>query len=81
MQFAGKVKWFLRLVALTGATVCGIWLVAFVCLLPRNYNWETRRFLPFIKQDIPTAIAVALGFLCLLMVYGYLVRNMRQNSR
>ena len=74
------MKWTLRLSALASTTVCGIFFLAFVCLLPRNYNFEHHRFLPSAAKDFPIVIAVGLGFLCSGILYLYLVRNMRSNS-
>jgi hypothetical protein len=75
------MKWLLRLLALASSTVCGIFLLTFICLLPRNYNYEHRLFLPFIKEEIPTVICIGLGFLCSGTLYLYLVRKMRPNAK
>jgi UDP-N-acetylmuramyl pentapeptide phosphotransferase/UDP-N-acetylglucosamine-1-phosphate transferase len=74
------MKWTLRLLALASTTVCGIFFLTFICLLPRNYNFEHHRFLPGVTKDFPIVIGVGLGFLCSGILYLYLVRNMRQNS-
>jgi len=75
------MKWFLRVLALASTTVCGIFVLTFVCLLPRNYNWKHHRFPPYITEDLHTVIWVAFVFLCSGVLYLYLVRKMRPNSK
>jgi hypothetical protein len=74
------MKWTLRLLALASTTVCGMFVLTFVCLLPRNYNFEHHRFLPFVTKYFPIVIGACVGFLCSGILYLYLVRKMRPNS-
>jgi hypothetical protein len=74
------MKWTLRLLALASTAVCGMVVLTFVCLLPRNYNFEHHRFLPFVTKYFPIMIGVGVGFLCSGILYLYLVRKMRPNS-
>jgi cell division protein FtsW (lipid II flippase) len=75
------MKWALRILALAITTVCGISFLGHICFLLLDYNYEHRRFPPFVKEAIPDTIWLGLGFLCSAICYFYLVRNMRAISK
>jgi hypothetical protein len=77
------MKWTLRLLALTGVTVCGICFLLSAGLLLNNYNYEHHRFYPYVVEHgyITGTILWGLGLLCSVVLYFYLVQKMRPISK
>lgn len=71
----------LRLVASICTTVFGIAFLMDVVGLLYNYNYKFHRFPPYMAGYIRLTVWFAIGFICSLISYLYLVHKMRPATK
>lgn len=77
------MKYPLRLLALASATVCGIFFLGKVIKLLFAYNYTHHRFAPALAKtsDFIGSVLLGVGFLCSMILYRIVARNMGPTSK
>lgn len=73
----------IRILALCGATVCGVYLVAQIVHLLMAYNYVHHRLAPGLlkSDDFAKTVLLALGFTASAILYGAVARSMRPTAK